>query len=151
MKDIQSKYQALSEKLGDAGLKTTQQRIVIYDAVVEMNAHPTAETVYEKVRLENPSISLGTVYKTLDTLVAAGLVQKVQTDEGQMRYDANMDAHNHIYCLNTREIFDYYNEELLVLLEDFFNKKQVKNLHIKDIRLQINAEKIDPDQDVEII
>lgn len=144
-------YQLIKEKLARAGLKTTQQRIVIYHALIEEYNHPSAENIFEKVQSDNPSISLGTVYKTLDTFVLAGLVTKVLTDEGNMRYDANLDYHNHIYCTNTKEIIDYYNEELNQLLENFFREKQVKNIQIKDIRLQINAEKIDPDQDVEII
>lgn len=144
-------YLLLREKLIQAGLKSTQQRIVIYDAVLRMNMHPTAEKIFEKVQKQNPSISLGTVYKTLETLIGAGLVNKVHTDEGNMRYDANLDYHNHIYCTNTKEIFDYYNEELTVLLNNFFKEKTLKNIDIKDIRLQINAVKIDPGKDVDII
>lgn len=116
-----------------------------------MKMHPTAEKIFEKVQKGNPSISLGTVYKTLETLIAAGLINKVHTDEGNMRYDANVDYHNHIYCTNTKEIFDYHNDELTVLLENFFREKTLKNIDIQDIRLQINAMKIDPDQDVDIV
>ena len=144
-------YLLLRDKLIQAGLKSTQQRIVIYDAVLRMNMHPTAEKIFERVQKENPSISLGTVYKTLETLISAGLVNKVHTDEGNMRYDANLDYHNHIYCTNTKEIFDYYNEELTLLLNNFFKEKTLKNIDIKDIRLQINAVKIDPGKDVDII
>lgn len=150
MGEQQSKYQAIKEKIVAAGLKSTQQRIVIYHALTTMQTHPSAEHIYEKVQFENPSISLGTVYKTLDTFVSAGLVNKVMTDEGNMRYDANLDYHSHIYCTNTKEIIDYHNEDLDELLKNFFSKRQVKNIQIKDIRLQINAEKIDPDEDVKI-
>src|SRR5690606_9430612 len=131
-------------------LKATQQRIVIYDAITRMKLHPTAEKIFDAVKTDNPSLSLGTVYKTLETLVGSGLINKVPTDEGNMRYDANIDYHNHIYCTNTKEIIDYQNEELNKVIKDFFSKQQVKNLLIKDIRLQINGEKLDPDQDIEI-
>lgn len=144
-------YLELKEKISQAGLKSTQQRIVIYNAVLKMKMHPTAEKIFEKVQKGNPSISLGTVYKTLETLIAAGLINKVHTDEGNMRYDANVDFHNHIYCTNTKEIFDYHNDELTVLLENFFREKTLKNIDIQDIRLQINAVKIDPDEDVDIV
>lgn len=151
MEGQRQKYQDIKDKLSAAGLKITQQRIVIYDALMQIPNHPSAEKIFEKVQFNNPSISLATVYKTLDTLVGAGLVSKVPTDGGNMRYDANLDYHNHIYCTNTKEIIDYHNDELNALLENFFKKKQVRNMQIKDIRLQINAEKIDPDRDVEII
>lgn len=144
------KYLSIKEKLSKVGLKSTQQRIVIYDAILNMKMHPSAEKIFEKVQKDNPSISLGTVYKTLETLISAGLVNKVHTDEGNMRYDANLDYHNHIYCTNTKEIIDYYNEDLTILIENFFKQKTIQNLDIKDIRLQINAVKIDPDLDIDI-
>ena len=151
MEQKRQTYQNIKDKLSAVGLKITQQRIVIYNALMQIPHHPSAEKIFEKVQFDNPSISLATVYKTLDTFVVAGLANKVPTNGGNMRYDANLDYHNHIYCTNTKEIIDYHNEELNELLENFFKKKQVRNMQIKDIRLQINAEKIDPDEDVEII
>ena len=144
------RYHSLREKILDAGLKVTQQRMAIFGAIIEMKDHPTAERIFEKVQFDNPSISFATVYKTLDTLLSAGLISKVHTSEGSMRYDANLDSHNHIYCTNTREIFDYYSDDLNNLLKEFFSKRQVKNLEIEDVKLQINARKIDPDKDVNI-
>jgi Fur family transcriptional regulator, peroxide stress response regulator len=67
-----------------------------------------------------------------------------------MRYDANMGYHNHIYCTNTKEILDYEDEELNILIEEFFKRKNIQNLKIKDIRLQINGEKLDLKKEVTI-
>lgn len=134
----------------DAGLKATQQRIVIYSALLSTVDHPTAEKIYETIRPQNPSVSLATVYKTLDALVNIGLANKVMSDQGSIRYDANIDTHNHIYCTNTKEIMDYEDNELEQLLADFFMKKNITNLKIKDIRLQINGEKIDFNKEVSI-
>jgi Fur family transcriptional regulator, peroxide stress response regulator len=143
-------YKSLKAKLTESNLKATQQRIVIYEALLRLNNHPAAETIYEAIKLNNPSISLGTVYKTLDTFVTVGLAVKVMSEEGFMRYDANMGYHNHIYCTNTKELLDYEDEELNLLIEEFFKKKNIQNLKIKEIRLQINGEKLDLEKNVTI-
>ena len=141
-------YSHIKNRISESGLKVTHQRIVILDAVLQMNNHPTVEIIYEHIKDANPSISLGTVYKTVETFVNNGLLSKVSTNEGQMRYDPKLDNHGHIYCTNTSEIIDYYDEELNDMILNFFKKKRVNNLKIKNITLQINGDKIDPDKDV---
>jgi Fur family peroxide stress response transcriptional regulator len=136
------------EQLLSVKLKATHQRIVILDAVNDCMTHPTVESIYEKLKPENPSISLATVYKTLETFVHAGLISKVATMEGMMRYDPNLSNHGHIYCHNTDEIIDYYDEDLNKVIVDFFKKKRVSNLRIKNITLNINGDKLDPEKEV---
>src|SRR5687767_8028454 len=97
-------YHDLKKRLGSFGLKPTQQRIVTYEALFKLNNHPTAEQIYDFVKPNNPSISLATIYKTLDTFVGSKLICKVMTDDGFMRYDAHTESHSHIYCTNTQEI-----------------------------------------------
>ena len=138
------------EQLLSVKLKATHQRIVILDAVNDCMTHPTVDSIYEKLKPENPSISLATVYKTLETFVHAGLISKVSTTEGMMRYDANLSNHGHIYCHNTDEIIDYYDEDLNKVIVDFFKKKRFSNLRIKNITLNINGDKLDPGKEVVI-
>ena len=137
---------ALSEK----GLKVTHQRIVVYQAMLSSTKHPTAEQIYESLRVNNPSISLATIYKTLETLAENKLINKVSTPQGSMRYDARTDYHNHIYVLNTNEIMDYEDEELREFLLNYFKKKDFSNLNITDFKLQIKGEKIDPKKGISI-
>ncbi len=136
--------------LKDAGLKSTSQRLIILEALHTLN-HPSAEKIFDYVTVRLPGLSLGTVYKTLDTLVQNNLASKVLSDSGNFRYDCNTASHNHIYCINTEEIVDYEDLELKELLTDYFRRKTKQNLRITDIRLQINAEKIDPKLEVQII
>ncbi|MEL7004367.1 MAG: transcriptional repressor [Bacteroidota bacterium] len=136
------------KQISQAGLKVTHQRIVILKAASAMDSHPSTEQIYEAIKSDNPTLSLATVYKTLETFVQSGLLSKVSTDSGQMRYDPKLDSHGHIYCDNTKEIIDYYDEELNNIIVDFFKKKKVNNLRIRNITLNINGDKIDPDKDV---
>lgn len=139
----------IKEKLVTAGLKATHQRIVIYNALLNMN-HPTAEGVFESIREENPTISLGTVYKTLDTFVENGLAARVMSEEGPSRYDFNTGFHNHIYCSNSDEIIDFQDAELENLIKTFFEKRNISNLKIQDIKVQIRGEKVDLSKSIEI-
>ena len=60
----------IKEKITACGLKGTHQRIAIYDALLSLENHPTAEKIYNSIKKKYPTISLGTVYKTLETFVA---------------------------------------------------------------------------------
>ena len=51
------------EKLKEKGLKVTPQRVAIYEAIVTLKNHPTAENVIEYIKANHPNISVGTVYK----------------------------------------------------------------------------------------
>jgi len=146
----QKSLKEIKDIISDHGLKVTHQRLVIYEALKEGKKHPTAEVIFEKIRKKNPSISLGTIYKTLEIFVEKGLISRVNTSEGNMRYDGLIDNHDHIYCTNTKEIIDFRDEELNSLISDFFNKKKISNFDLKDVRLHITGEKIDPLKDVKI-
>ena len=138
-----NRFEEIKHRLTEAGLKATQQRMVILSAIANSKKHPSAENIFDEVRLNNPSLSLATIYSTLDTLVDKGLVNKVLVKDGVMRYDAHTDAHNHIYCTNTNEIIDFDDDELNEIIKAFLKKKQIDNLNIKDFSLHIQGEKID--------
>jgi Fur family transcriptional regulator, peroxide stress response regulator len=127
------------EKLQSKGLKVTPQRIAIYDAIVTLKSHPTAENVIDYIKANHPNISVGTVYKILDSLVENELLKKVKTENGIMRYDPILTNHHHLYCAESNRIEDYDNEELNDLITDYFKKNKIKNFKIEEIKLQITG------------
>jgi Fur family transcriptional regulator, peroxide stress response regulator len=142
--------QELRERILQGGLKATQQRIVILEALVERHgSHPTAEEVFQQLQKANPGISLGTVYKTLETFVEAELVTQVFS-AGSRRYDINDQAHGHIYCTNTKEIIDYSNPDLDQLLTEFFQSRRFENFNLHHVSVQIVGRKTDPNQKITI-
>ena len=143
-------YNQSKIRLTEAGLKATQQRMVILNFIKSSKRHPSAENIFEAVRVNNPSLSLATIYSTLETFAENGLVNKVLVKAGAMRYDGHTDSHNHIYCTNTNEIIDFEDEELQKLITDLFVKKNIENLDIKDISLHIQGEKIDKRKQIKI-
>ena len=143
-------YTQLKELLNEHGLKSTHQRLVIYKCLMDTDAHPTADEIYNSIKEGYPTISLATVYKTLESLATAGLANKVMSNDGYMRYDGNTELHNHIYITNTHEIVDYEDSELSELLQSYFDKKNISNLKISNVKVQINAEKINPKNKISI-
>lgn len=125
------------ERIAKGNLKVTPQRVAILETLIKMANHPTADLLYSKLQKKEPNISLGTVYKTLETLAQQGIINKVKSDSGHLRYDATTDNHHHIFCSDTNSITDYFDGELDVLLSDYFNKKKIPGLKIEDVKLHI--------------
>ena len=88
------------------GLKATPQRIAIYNYLRHTTAHPTVETIYASLHPANPTMSLATVYKTVESLRDAGLVQQLNVGEDCFRYDAFTAPHPHIKCQCCKQVFD---------------------------------------------
>lgn len=129
----------LREKLKQKGLKVTPQRVAIYEAVVNLKNHPTAENIIDYIKRNHPNISVGTVYKVLNLLVENQLLKKVKSDKDVMRYDALMDKHHHLYCTESDKIEDFEDPELDQLIIEYFNRKEIKGFKVEDITLQING------------
>ena len=136
--------------MAEKGLKATPQRIVIYDALVSNCNHPTAEAIHEHIKISQPTISLATVYKTLETFVEYQLAQKVSTVEGTYRYDGKTEEHHHIVIEETNEIIDFDDEQIKALMKTHMAQKNIENLEITDISIQIRGRKIDANKTITI-
>lgn len=96
----------LRTALEAAGWRCTPQRQAVYEHLACAEHHPTAEEVYQGVRTGVPKISLATVYKALEALVASGLATKLTAGDGSARYDARSDRHYHLRCLRSGSVQD---------------------------------------------
>src|SRR3990170_3774662 len=83
-------------RLEAAGWRCTPQRVAVFDFLCRAQSHPTAEDVYRAVRRQIPRISLATVYKALEALVAAKLASKLTNGDGSARYDCRAEDHYHL-------------------------------------------------------
>ena len=91
----------------DKKLKLTPQRLAIYKYLMNTKEHPSAETIYNSLHLDYPTMSLATVYKAIKTLVEVGLIQELNVGEGNFRYDGNAISHPHIQCINCSKVEDF--------------------------------------------
>ncbi len=88
----------LTEQFRSQGLKVTPQRQAIFRALSGSTVHPTAESVYAQVAGEMPTISLRTVYQTLNDLASMGELQALDLGTGSTRFDPNLEPHHHLVC-----------------------------------------------------
>jgi Fe2+ or Zn2+ uptake regulation protein len=94
------------------GLAVTHQRLAICEAVAESRAHPGVDEIYRTVRKRLPTVSRGTVYRTLETLCREGLVADVSHVRGTARFEAAAEPHHHMVCLSCRRIIDLHDPAL---------------------------------------
>ena len=87
-------------------MRQTRQRKLILEHLKRISNHPTATEIYDRVRQDLPSISLGTVYRNLETLCGLGLARKIETFGGQKRFDAVVGDHMHAICTRCGKVRD---------------------------------------------
>jgi len=127
----------IRNRLTEKGLKVTPQRVAILEAIIMLKNHPSVESVIDFIRKNHPNIATATVYKVLDTLVENGLIKRVKTERGIMRYDAVLESHHHLYCSESDRIEDYADNNLNKLLSEYFKQKRIPGFKVEDVKLQI--------------
>lgn len=132
--------------LAENNLKVTPQRTAVLEVILGLENHPTADDIVDYLRLNFPHVPIGTVYKILDAFVEKGIVTKVKTDNGIIRYDAILEPHHHLYCADSDRIEDYYDDELNKILTKYFRRKRIPDFIIKDFKLQIIGKFKDQDK-----
>ena len=79
-------------------MRYSKQRELVLQKVEELCDHPTAEEIFDKAAPECPGLSLGTVYRNLNSLVEAGKVRRVSIPGKADRFDHTLCWHSHLYC-----------------------------------------------------
>lgn len=96
----------IAELLRSNGYKVTPQRLAVYDAIDHNMTHPNAESIYQQLQPQYPSMSLATVYKTMEIFAKIGVVKILQCGEDAHRYDYNTSQHAHIRCVKCNRVID---------------------------------------------
>ena len=127
MHELQEKFRALGQRL-------TPQRQAVYAALREMTDHPTAETIYTRVRETMPSVSLATVYNVLEMLVDRGLARKLQAD-GPARFDACCTPHAHARCVKCGAVADLPND----VIDSLSDIPAPVGFHTRSVNIEIEG------------
>jgi len=125
---------ALRQMLDTRGSNFTRQRASVFDYLSRVGHHPTAEEVFLAVKQELPKISLATVYKNLESLVACGAASKLTYGDSAARYDIRTDHHYHSRCLKCGRIADIdpaAEDQLLKLI------KTPGGFKVEDLRVEL--------------
>lgn len=95
--------------------RNTFQKTVVFEMLQKMQDHPTADRVYERVKVQYPSISRSTVYRILNQLAERGEIYKVELPAAADRFDYNKKPHYHVHCRVCGEVFDIQLERMEAL------------------------------------
>src|SRR3989304_1541429 len=116
MSDSKKSDIQIIQALRNKGYKATPQRIAICRFALSSRAHPSVQRIYREVKKTHPTVSLATVYKTLQILKEIGLVQELSFPQEQTRFDAYLEPHLNLICLrcgNIQDLDDLAARELL--------------------------------------
>ena len=101
------------EKLRNAGLRPTKQRMIVADILLNgFNRHFTAENLQDEINSSGNSMSIATVYNCLKKFKNCGLIKQVETSKDTAIFDTNTDYHHHFLNEETGELIDIENEEI---------------------------------------
>ena len=89
-------------------MRSSKQRDAVLQVVKDACDHPTADVIYQRVKLQIPNISLGTVYRNLGQLTEEGLITVVESSDTKVHYEGNLTDHIHFLCKGCHEITDIF-------------------------------------------
>lgn len=112
--------------LREKGFKVTPQRLAIYKVLANSKAHPSAEMIFQQLQPYYPTMSLATVYKTVEILKEIGLIQVLNAGEDSFRYDADTSMHTHIRCLQCGRVDDLHDIDLVSFVGEVAQKTQYR-------------------------
>jgi len=133
----------LKNILKTEGLRHTKQRQQVWDEIRISSEHRDAEEIYIAINKNKAlKVSRATVYRTIDVLVKNNLVRKMDLGDGRALYEHKIDDghHDHIICVETGKIIEFYNEDLEILQENIVKKhgyelvRHVHQLFVKPIK-----------------
>ncbi|NRB35560.1 MAG: transcriptional repressor [Rhodobacteraceae bacterium] len=95
------------------GLRMTDQRRIIAQVLQDSTDHPDVEELYARASARDSAISLATVYRTVKLFEEAGIIDRVEFQDGRARYeDAERDHHDHLIDLNTGQVIEFVDAEI---------------------------------------
>jgi len=105
--DMEQRLNQMLSKLKEHDFRLTPQRLAVLKVLAVSEGHPTVEQIYETVRVEFPTTSVATIYKTVNLLKQLNEVLELGFPDGSNRYDGNKPyPHPHVICTKCKKIID---------------------------------------------
>lgn len=113
----QRPYSGLIERLKEAGLRPTRQRLALGKLLFESDGNPverhvTAEQLHAEAMAQGVRVSLATIYNTLNQFTDAGLLREVVVEPGRSYFDTNIGDHHHFFFEDSGKLVDIPGEEV---------------------------------------
>ena len=122
----------------------TGQRRLIIKVLEDSDDHPDVETLFERANKIDSKVSIATVYRTVKTLKNAGILEKLEFNDGRSRFeDAVRKHHDHLIDLDTGKVIEFIDEEI-----EHIQKKVAKRLGYELIghKLELYGKKNDKNE-----
>ena len=118
----------LKKILQSEGLRYTKQRQAIWDEINGSKEHRNVDEIYFSIIKSGIKVSRATVYRTIDVLVKNSLVKKIDGLDSGSLYENRLDRkhHDHMICVETGKIIEFYNKELENLQDQIAEEKGYK-------------------------
>ena len=100
----------------------TAQRSLIIETLIGSDDHPDADQVQRRAVERDQSISLPTVYRTLNLLDDAGIIKKINMNDGKARFESVREDHDHLIDVDNGHIHEFYNQEVKKMLDSIAEK-----------------------------
>jgi len=93
--------------LKKAGLRPTRQRMILCSLLFSSgHRHITADDLYRDIIQTGFSLSLATIYNTLNQLVSAGLLRRIAIPGERTYYDTDPGSHHHFFIEKEQKVID---------------------------------------------
>lgn len=128
---------AFKSMLKKHSLKATPQRLAVHEAMLKLG-HASADMVTEEIKANSTTkVTVASVYNILTGLALLGVYSHRLSANNKMYFDVNNYKHIHIYDRENHCYKDYFDEELISLVEAKLGKKKFKGFKVEDIDIQI--------------
>lgn len=87
------------------GMRQTRQRQKVWDTVVDLGSHCTADEITSAIQRRQPAFPRSTVYRALDALTTSGALHAVRLGDGPVRYEVASAPHQHAVCQECDRVF----------------------------------------------
>ncbi|SLN28031.1 Ferric uptake regulation protein [Aquimixticola soesokkakensis] len=108
--------ETLTAALRAAGIRVTRQRAALLRVLAQAVDHPDAPELQKRAEGDVPGISLSTVYRTLATLEAQGVVLRHQFDGTSARFEPAQSTesghHDHMIDVDTSEVIEFCSDRI---------------------------------------
>lgn len=108
----------IREKFEKAQIRVTPQRALIVEVIMESSDHPDADLIYRRAIQKDSSVSVATTYRTLNLLEEAGILRKLNMQDGKVRYEIEREDHNHLVDVENERIHEFKDERLGALMRE---------------------------------
>ena len=113
----------ISERCKSVGIRMTGQRRLIITVLENSRDHPDVETLFERANKIDNKVSIATVYRTVKILKNAGILEKLDFNDGRSRFeDAVRKHHDHLIDLDTGKVIEFIDEEIEHIQKKIANK-----------------------------